>query len=407
MGINKDKNISAAADLRRRSEEQLKTRTSEVEFPRTDGEMQRLILELEIHKIELEMQNAELCQARDDAERSLEKYSDPYDFAPVGYFTLDRSGTINSVNLRGASLVGVARPRLLGQRFVQLVTDEYRQIFTDFIGWVYINRDKTVCEVTLVNKDNKQVVVLLEAMAAISGQECGLVVIDISERKRLENDLRGYAHRLVVLEEELRNKIATELHDKICRDLTVLGMNMAIISDGIKDVAPKKLTARAKVSGKMIKSISHTVKNIMVGLRPQVLDDYGLLATLRWHAELFSKRSDIVVTVETDETFPRLAMEKETALFRISQEALMNVLKHATARIVTINLRRSGGMIRFNVVDDGKGFLSEAPSLIRNGSGWGMKIMRERAELIGGFFHVNSASGRGTTISVILPQEDN
>jgi signal transduction histidine kinase len=184
-------------------------------------------------------------------------------------------------------------------------------------------------------------------------------------------------------------------------------MNMAIISDGIKDVAPKKLTARAKVSGKMIKSISQTVKNIMVGLRPQVLDDYGLLATLRWHADLFSKRTDIAVTIETDEAFPRLAMEKETALFRISQEALMNVLKHATARNVTINLRRSGGMIRFAVVDDGKGFLSEAPSLIRNGSGWGMKIMRERAELIGGFFHVNSASGRGTTISVILPQEDN
>jgi PAS domain S-box-containing protein len=407
MGIDKYKNISEEIDLRCRAEEKLQPAVTVDNLPLTVGEMQRLCHEMEVYRIELELQNDELCQARNDAEHSLHKYTDLYDFAPVGYFTLDRSGTINSVNLRGASLVGVARPRLLGQRFVQLVTDEYRQVFTEFIGSVYINRDKTVCEVTLDNKENKPVVVLLEAMAAISGQECGLVVIDISERKRLENDLRGYAHRLVVLEEELRNKIATELHDKICRDLTVLGMNMAIISDGIKDVAPKKLTARAKVSGKMIKSISQTVKNIMVGLRPQVLDDYGLLATLRWHADLFSKRTDIAVTIETDEAFPRLAMEKETALFRISQEALMNVLKHATARNVTINLRRSGGMIRFAVVDDGKGFLSEAPSLIRNGSGWGMKIMRERAELIGGFFHVNSASGRGTTISVILPQEDN
>jgi signal transduction histidine kinase len=144
----------------------------------------------------------------------------------------------------------------------------------------------------------------------------------------------------------------------------------------------------------------------MVGLRPQVLDDYGLLATLRWHADLFSKRSDIAVTIVTDDAFPRLAMEKETALFRISQEALMNVLKHATARIVTINLRKSGGMIRFAVIDDGKGFLTEAPPHIQNGTGWGMRIMRERAELIGGFFHVDSAPGSGTTISVLLPLED-
>jgi PAS domain S-box-containing protein len=537
LGINKDKNISTVAELRRRAEELLPLKASEVGLSRTNCEMQRSHHELEVYRIELELQNTELFQARDDAEHSLEKYTDLYDFAPVGYFNLDRFGSISSVNLRGASLVGVARSRLLGLRFGQLVADEFRNVFNDFLGNIFSNQDKTACEVVLQNKENRPVIVLLEAMAAISGQECGLVLIDITARKqaeeslikseeryhritegltdylytvRIENGqavettqslackivtgyspeefiadpylwiqivtpedrdmvkdrvhlllqgmdipaiehriirkdgvvrwvrdttilfkdatgnlesfdgviqditvrklaeekLHKYARRLVEMEEELRNRIAAELHDEICRDLTAVGINMAIISDGMKNVAPKRLTARAKDSGKMIKNISRTVRNIMNGLRPPVLDDYGLLATLRWHADLFSKRNNIEVIIESDEYFPRLAEEKETALFRISQEALMNVLKHATARIVTIKLSSAGGLIRFAVVDDGKGFVPEAPLNNQTDSGWGMNIMRKRAQLIGGFFHVDSAPGKGATVSVVLSQED-
>lgn len=533
MGIDKDKSMPAVASgLRRRAEDHLGTKKSEAVLPHKNVETLRLLHELEVHRVELEMQNAELRQARDEAEQHLGKYSDLYDFAPVGYFTLDGSGTITSVNLRGASLVGVARARLVGRNFGLLVTHEYRTVFTEFIRSVFINRDKTECEVAIESKDNRTVIVLLEAMAAISGQECGLVMVDITERKLLEEqlqqnerryrtvvedqtevicrlsvdgtfsfvndvycrvfdkkaedllgnnweptvfpddltnikeqlrtmsptnpvvvienrvyngsgairwmqfvnrgsfdlegrlleiqsvgrditerkkseeELRNYARRLAEIEEELRNKIATELHDEICRDLTVLGMNMAIISDGMKDVVPKILTARAKVSSNIIKSISHTVRNIMAGLRPPMLEDFGLQATLRWHSDLFSKRSEIAVAFETDELFPRLAEEQETTLFRISQEALMNVVKHTDARIVTIKLRKAGGMIRFSVADDGEGFLPKGSSHIQNSSGWGLKIMRERAELIGGTFQVESVPGKGTTVSVVMPLKD-
>lgn len=367
---------------------------------------QRHLHELEVHGIELEMQNAELRQARDDAEQFLGKYTDFYEFAPVGYFTLDLNGAITSVNLRGASLVGVARPRLLGQRFGLLVTDEHRQIFSDFLDALFINRDKTACEVALTNRENRPLFVQLEAMATISGQECGLALIDITERKQAENDLRGYASRLIEMEEDLRIRLATELHDEIARDLTVLGMNMAIINDGVEDVVPKKLTARVKDSGKLIKGITKTVRNIMVGLRPPVLNDLGLLAALRWHAALFTKRSGIKVTIQADEPFPRLTIEKETALFRISQEALMNVVKHAATQNVTIKLRITDGIVCFAVSDDGNGFLPASSSYNLTGSGWGMTIMRERAELNGGNFHVDSTPGKGTTVSVVMPLKD-
>jgi signal transduction histidine kinase len=145
----------------------------------------------------------------------------------------------------------------------------------------------------------------------------------------------------------------------------------------------------------------------MANLRPPVLDDYGLLAALRWHAEIFSKRTGIAVSVQADESFPRLKLEKETALFRISQEALMNSSKHADTQIITISLRIVDSMIRFAVSDEGKGFLPALSSDIQNEFGWGMKIMRERAELIGGNFHVESVPGKGTVVFVNLPLEVN
>ena len=144
----------------------------------------------------------------------------------------------------------------------------------------------------------------------------------------------------------------------------------------------------------------------MSGLRPPVLDDYGLLAAIRWHADMFSKRTGIVACIQADESFPRLKVEMEASLFRILQEALMNTAKHAKALNVTITLRCDNGMVWFAVSDDGKGFATQTPDCFQATSHWGMTIMRERAELLGGFFHVDSSHGKGTTVSVTLPLED-
>src|SRR5689334_20106641 len=107
MGIHKDKSrLTEAVERRRHAEKRLCANTAVLHPPRSEEETQRLVHELEVHQVELEMQNAELRQARDEVETSLEKYADLYDFAPVGYVTLDRSGNICSVNLSGASLLG-------------------------------------------------------------------------------------------------------------------------------------------------------------------------------------------------------------------------------------------------------------------------------------------------------------
>src|SRR5208337_2168290 len=191
MGIDKDRNQpTEAAELRRHAEEELKAKPAETPFPQTEAESQRLVHELEVHQVELEMQNAELLKTRDELEKALSTCTDLYDFAPVGYFTLDRDGIIHRVNFTGASLLGSERSRLIGRRFGLRIADETRPDFTALLGKVFESQDKEECELALLKEGNSSVFVQIEAIAAASGEECRIALIDITERKRTEEALR-------------------------------------------------------------------------------------------------------------------------------------------------------------------------------------------------------------------------
>ena len=175
MGIGKDKGTSTdAAEQRRIAEEQLKAKAPEAGIPLSGDEAQRLLHELQVHQIELEMQNAALRQARDEEEKALERYTDLYDFAPVGYFTLDRDGAIRAANLTGAGLLGIERSRLIGRRFGLFVTAEDRLPFSEFLGKVFAGQGKESCEVTLAAEGNSPRCVQIEAIAFGAGRSAGL-----------------------------------------------------------------------------------------------------------------------------------------------------------------------------------------------------------------------------------------
>ncbi|NVN90046.1 MAG: sigma 54-interacting transcriptional regulator [Desulfuromonadales bacterium] len=190
MGCDKNRSLLPAdIELRRRAEEQLKVKTPEAVFSRMNDVSQRLVQELQVHQIELEMQNAELCRTREDVETSLAKYTDLYDFAPVGYFTLDRNGTISAVNLNGASLFGIERSLLIGRRFVLFASDKDRPLFTGFLNKVFANQGKESCEVTIKTEGKSPLSVQIEAVSFVPDRECHLAVIDITARKRAEDAL--------------------------------------------------------------------------------------------------------------------------------------------------------------------------------------------------------------------------
>ena len=189
-----------AAELRRRAEARLsekqKGHRSPAAAERTAHDTQRLVQELQIHQIELEMQNEQLEQSRTETETALELYTDLYEFAPSGYFTLDRDGTIRQANLTGSGLLGVERSLLVNRNFQLFVAENSRPVFQAFAAKVFASHARETCEAVLLREGKPPFYARIEAVSSDSGQECRAVVVDITERKRSEEKIQEQASLL-------------------------------------------------------------------------------------------------------------------------------------------------------------------------------------------------------------------
>jgi len=173
-------------ELRRQAEKQLRISKQKKTTPATTEELQRLVQELEVHQIELELQNEELEKASLELERYLQQYTDLYDFAPVGYLTLDQSGVILGINLTGARMMGIERGQILDLRFEKLITAESRSFFSSFLEKVFLSRVEETTEVVLQTEGSEALFVLLKALASANDGECRLALVDISAQKKAE-----------------------------------------------------------------------------------------------------------------------------------------------------------------------------------------------------------------------------
>jgi PAS domain S-box-containing protein len=235
------------------------------------------------------------------------------------------------------------------------------------------------------------------------------VAEDITERKQTENALRASAfqlqalsRRLVELQESERKELARELHDRIGQSLTALNINFNILGTALSSQASEELRARLADSAALIESTVSAIGNVASELRPPMLDDHGLALALGWYARQFSARTGISVAVRGLESSERPAPKMEIALFRIAQEALNNVVKHARASRVEITLERSGSEYVMSVQDDGVGFDAVEEHTAPR-TGLGMVTMRERAQAVGGRFEVQTLSVSGTRLTVRVP----
>jgi diguanylate cyclase (GGDEF)-like protein/PAS domain S-box-containing protein len=179
-------------ELRRKAEVQLlETNSKTGPLPTTEADTRRLVHELQVHQIELEIQNEELARSRAEVESLLQKYTDLYDFAPVSYFTLTENGTIEQVNLAGASLLGVARGKLIKRRFEGFVATESWTAFKVFLEKVFTSGRQEICEVILRVEGVGPLWVSIEAIREAEQHEvCRMVVMDVTESKLAEESLR-------------------------------------------------------------------------------------------------------------------------------------------------------------------------------------------------------------------------
>jgi len=232
---------------------------------------------------------------------------------------------------------------------------------------------------------------------------------DIEDRKRAEYALRDAAsqlgalsRRLVEVQEVERKVLARELHDRIGQSLTALNINLNIMRTTLPPQASDELRARLADSETLVESTTAAIGNVVSELHPPMLDDHGLVLALDWYARQFSARTGVSVAVRGLEPAERPAPEMEIVLFRIAQEALNNVLKHARASRVEITLGRSGSEYVMSVADDGVGFAAAEESAGRH-AGLGMVTMRERSQAVGGRFEVRGVPGDGTRLTVRVP----
>lgn len=213
--------------------------------------------------------------------------------------------------------------------------------------------------------------------------------------------LRGELYRRVVgAQEAERQRIARELHDETGQSLTAIGMGMRSVQTSLESDRPKALRRLRELEGLVDRSLNE-LRRLIADLRPSHLDDLGLPAALRWYAGEVQSRTDLSITVEVFGEPRSLSEAVNTALFRIVQEALSNVVRHSHATSARVVLRFGESGIDLQVSDNGSGF--DPRPIGRDRPAWGLLGMEERATLFGGRLQVRSRQGEGTQVSVSLP----
>lgn len=223
----------------------------------------------------------------------------------------------------------------------------------------------------------------------------------LEEAQRREAMRGEMLHRIVAAQEAERQRIARELHDETGQALTAIGLGLRGVASSIQKGGDLS-TVNLRQLEQLVEHSLLELQRLIADLRPSHLDDLGLGAALRWYAGEIEKRLPLKLTVSVRDEKPDLSMEMKTTLFRITQEALTNVIKHSAADQVKILLTYTTEGVLLEVIDDGVGFIP-APMRSTARPSWGLIGMQERATLLGGKFEIASFPDSGTRINVYIP----
>ncbi len=346
---------------------------------------------------------------RKHAEKSLseseERYRELFENARDAIYVHDLSGRYTSVNRAAEQLVGFSREQILGKHFSNFVSPrDLKEVRTNLCRKLD-DENETVYEVNVVTRAGQRVPVEISSRLIYeNGVAVGIqgTARDITDRRRAQEALRMYSQRLIQAQEAEREKIARELHDQIGQVLTAVRINLQSIQ---RSYGSDENIPRFDESIAIVDEALGSVRELSIELRPSLLDDLGLTAALRWYVDHYSQRTGITAEVlNGSKEDGRLPRELETACFRIAQEALTNVARHAQASSVSVQLQRSREKMWLTVIDDGVGFdIDDLRQNMQTASALGLRGMEERALAVGGFIKIDSGLGRGTRVHATFP----
>ncbi len=222
--------------------------------------------------------------------------------------------------------------------------------------------------------------------------------------RRSEEQLQTLSSNLLTAQEQERQRIARELHDELGQAMAALKMQVGAIERHLPTTPPERLQEECKEIREFINGIIESVRRLSRDLSPVVIDDLGLEAAIDYLANSFAKYQQIPITLDVDGLDPELPKESQRLIYRIIQEALTNISRHAGAKQICIAAERHGGTITFVIQDDGRGFDVEAVLARRaTDRGMGLATMAERARILGGTIQIDSTPGQGTTVAFTVP----
>jgi PAS domain S-box-containing protein len=332
------------------------------------------------------------------------RYQQFFEFAPDCQFLTDLSGVIVEANHAAAALLKCRKEFLIDKPLGLFVVEQFRPRFYESLMRLR-SKGSDEFETRLGRCEEPR-----EAAVRVTALERGAEYIafrwlmrDITERRRAEAARTELLQRIVTAQEDERRRIARELHDEMGQHLTALILDLKLLGDtfSVDSPAREQLERVRREAGQ----IGQALHRLAVELRPTALDDLGLDVTLRNYVGDWARRSGIRAEyIKVGPTDLRLPSSVETATYRIVQEALTNVAKHAQATQVSVILERRDRSLRVIVEDNGRGFDADAlmkPSLADNRLG--LLGMRERVALLGGSLVVESEAGGPTSIYVDVP----
>ncbi|MEX2578182.1 MAG: sensor histidine kinase [Verrucomicrobiales bacterium] len=227
----------------------------------------------------------------------------------------------------------------------------------------------------------------------------------LAKAREMQEELRFLWRRLLSVQEDERRRISRELHDVIAQSLVAINVRLAVLRS-LTAANAKGVREKIESTERLVEQTVELAHQFAFDLRPLVLDDLGLIPALRSFTDAFTERTGIPATLTATAAVEALETSARTALFRIAQEALANIGQHAKASRIRIDLRVVKGSVRMKISDDGSGFALGNANSFRGCTRLGLLGMRERAEIVGGTFTIESAVGKGTSLRVEIPCQE-
>ena len=364
------------------------------------------------------MDITERKQAEEALRESEKRYKQLFNHAPAGIYELDfHEQKFIAVNDIMCQFTGYSEEEFLSMSPYDILSEPGKALYAQRVSKLLTGENVSESvECAIITKDGGEIWVALNiSLVYENGKVKGVtaVVHNITERRKVEQKLRQSEERLRSLSAELmkaqekeRTRISKELHDE-------LGQSLAILKHRVRSIGKKLVGYQPQMSHdkdatvELVDGIIEKVRQISRDLNPSILEDVGLCAALRSLVNNFIQEYEISVSLDLDEIDAFFSKETARNLYRIFQEALTNIAKHADARHVNVHISKGPEYVYFLIEDDGKGFdTSEARARDEKRRGLGLPLMEERADLVGGTLEITSREGAGgTKILLTVPIE--